>query len=267
MTFLTDEIGLDTRNPIELYRFVGSLGVYTYSSSNREITFNTEVYQKATVSRSEIVLGDVTEKNEVKVVIPITAEVVKVYGFDIPPPELTLEIYRMHGADGVPQLWFVGTVNAITMENGKANFVIPSVFSAYMQQEFPNVYYQAPCNHVLFSERCGVSRTAFTLLGTVTSLPSRVNLVIPIAATRPDQWLRAGELVSAGSERRLIIDHVGSAVVLNYPFRRLTAGSAVTLFAGCDHKSKTCNDKFNNVVNNLGFELTPGLNPFVTGLR
>lgn len=268
MTFLTDETGLDTSNPIELYRFVGSLDTYAFTSSNRDKTvFGADEYRPATIRRSEIILGDVTEKNELKVEVPIGSKLVRDYGFDIPPPELTLEIYRKHGLNGTPVVWFVGTVSAITMEGTKAICVIPSIFSALMQSEFPNVYYQCPCNHVLFSTRCGVSRDAFTLPGTVTSMPSRVNIVVPEAGSKPDQWLRAGELVSSGGERRLIVDHKGAQLILNYPFRTLEQGDAVTLYAGCDHLIQTCRDKFSNHINHLGFPNTPGLNPFVTGLR
>ena len=264
---MTLETGYDTSNPIELYRFIGSLGVYTYTSSNREVVFGGETYVPATVRRTEIILGDVTEKNELKVDTPIGLEVVSDYGFDIPPPELTLEVYRKQGVAGTPTILFVGTVAAITVEGARASFVIPSVFSAYMTSEFPNVYYQSACNHVLYGARCGVARAAFTLVGTVATITNRVNISVAIAATRPDQWLRAGELVSPGNERRLIVDHQGENLILNYPFRSLAPGATVTLFAGCDHLIQTCDTKFANKINHLGFPNTPGLNPFKTGLR
>lgn len=270
MTFIDSETGPDTSNPIELYRFIGSLGTYAYSSANAEkpIPFGADLYPPTSIRRTEIILGDVTEKNELKVELPIGAKLVHDYGFDIPPPELTLELYRMHGPQGAPRIWFTGSVAAITMEGAKARLVIPSLFSAMLQTEFPGLYYQGPCNHALYSPRCGASREAFKLEGTVASLSDRVTIRVPEAASRPDQWLRAGELLSpSGAERRLIVDHRGDMLTLNYPFRSLSQGAAVTMYAGCDHTIQECHDKFNNHVNHLGFPLTPGLNPFVTGLR
>ena len=110
MSFIGDETSVDNGRPIELYRFVGSLDVYAYTSGNRAVTYNTETFRPIPITRSSIKLGDVTEKNELKVSLPITTKLVIDYGFDIPPPELTLEIYRVHGETGTVQPWFKGSV-------------------------------------------------------------------------------------------------------------------------------------------------------------
>lgn len=266
MTFLTDETGADTGNPIELFRFEGSIDTYCYTSGNRPFTYNTDLYKPVPMERSDIKLGDVTEKNELKVSFPTSVKLVKDYGFDIPPPELYLEIFRVHGTDGTIQPWFSGSVNAITMEGNKASVSIPSIFSAYMSSEFPNVMYQSQCNHPLYSTRCGVNRADFTLLGVIDSIIDETRIIVTSAADKPDQWLKAGEIVT-NSERRLIVDHTGSILTLGYPFRSMTVGQDITAYAGCDHSIETCHAKFNNLVNFLGFPYTPSLNPFLKGLR
>lgn len=266
MTFLLDETSVDSANPIELYRFVGSLDVYTYTSGNRPMTYNSEVYRPITMQRSEIKLGDVTERNELKVTLPITVKLVKDYGFDIPPPELTLQIYRVHGKSGAIQPWFKGSVTAITMEGTKASVAVPSIFSAYMSSEFPNVMYQSQCNHPLYSARCGVNRDDWKIETILNTILDETKIVVADAAARPNGWLKAGEIITA-TERRLIVEHVGAEITLNYPFRAMAAGMEVTLYAGCDHSIQTCNDKFDNLVNFLGFPYTPSLNPFLVGLR
>lgn len=266
MTFLADETSVDKGQPIELYRFVGSLDVYTYTSGNRPITYNTELYRPVPMSRSEIKLGDVTERNELKVTVPITAKMVKDYGFDIPPPELTLEIFRMHGATGAIQPWFKGNVVSITMEGNKASVAIPSIFSAYMSSEFPNVMYQSQCNHPLYSPGCGVDREDWRIDGIVDAIIDETKIIVSAAADQPDGWLKAGEIITA-TERRLIVEHSGAELTLNYPLRALTPGMALIAYAGCDHSIQTCNDKFDNLVNFFGFPYTPSLNPFLVGLR
>lgn len=266
MSFLTDETSADNGRPIELFRFVGSLDTYTYTSGNRAVTYNTEVYRPIPVTRSAIKLGDVTEKNELKVTMPLTAKLVVDYGFDIPPPELTLQIFRLHGETGEVQPWFNGTVVSITMEGTTASVMIPSIFSAYMASEFPNVVYQSQCNHPLYSPRCGVNREDFKVEGVIDSIIDETKIRVTAAADKPDDWLKAGEIITA-SERRLIVEHKGSELTLNYPFRAMAVGLEVTAYAGCDHSIETCHAKFNNLPNFLGFPYTPSLNPFIKGLR
>lgn len=265
MSFLTDETGFDTGNPIELYRFVGSLDTYCYTSNNMPVVFGADTYRPEPIQRTEIILGDVTERNELKVKLTTNNKLIKDYGFDIPPPILDLEIYRLHG-NGEVQRIFSGFVSSIVAEGNKATVIIPSIFTAYMDTEFPNVYFQGPCNRPLYSTTCGVNREAFKIVGTVSSIIARNIITVAGASSRPDNWLRAGELLT-GDERRLIVKHEGNTLTLNYPFRALKVGDAVTMFAGCLHHSEDCDLKFNNLVNFFGFEHTPSLNPFLEGLK
>lgn len=266
MTFLADETSVDKGQPIELYRFVGSLDVYTYTSGNRPITYNSEVYRPVPMQRSEIKLGDVTERNELKVTMPISVKLVRDYGFDIPPPELTLSIFRVHGVSGAIQPWFRGSVVSITMEGNKASVAIPSIFSAYMSSEFPNIMYQSQCNWPLYSPGCGVNRDDYRLDTVINAIIDETKIVVEDAADYANGWFKAGEIVTA-QERRLIVEHSGSQLTLNYPFRSMTQGMNVTAYAGCDHSIQTCHEKFDNLVNFFGFPYTPSLNPFLVGLR
>lgn len=266
MAFLDIETSVDSAQPIELYRFTGSLDTYTYTSGNRQMTYNSSVYRPVTMQRNEIKLGDVTERNELKLSVPISTKLVKDYGFDIPPPELTLEIFRVHGATGAVQPWFKGNVASITMEGTRASLAVPSIFSAYMSSEFPNVLYQSQCNWPLYSPGCGVNREDWRINSIIDTILDETKIVVEDAASKPNGWLKAGEIVTP-NERRLIVEHVGAQLTLNYPFRSMTAGMEVSLYAGCDHDIETCDEKFDNLVNFFGFPYTPSLNPFLVGLR
>src|SRR3546814_2715916 len=39
------------------------------------------------------------------------------------------------------------------------------------------------------------------------------------------------------------------------------AGTAISLYPGCDHRRMTCKDKFNNILNYGGFDWIPTKNP------
>lgn len=272
-TFIEDETGLDSSNPIELIRFSGGLANYTYTSGNRQIDFHapsalaTETYKPIPVTRSEIVLGDVTERNELKINTGINLAIISDYAFNIAPTsDLTVEIYRQNGPAGAYQLIFAGLVAGIGIQGLKATITCPSVFTTYMDAEFPNIYYQSLCNHVLYSDRCGAVRADFTLTGTVSGIIDKTHITVEIAGTEPDDWLAVGEIDTA-TERRLILIHKGATLTLNYPFRDITVGMPVVLYAGCRHDIEVCNSKFNVKDNFLGWPYIPYINPFVVGIK
>ncbi len=266
MSFTDDETGVDSSNPIEIYRFLGTTGTFNYTSANVPVQYGADTFEPVSIQRSEISLGDVTDAQDVNITIPITTELVKQYGFDIPPPNLFVQVFRMHGVEGTPTPWLTAQVTSIVMQDGVAKLVAPSVFNAALSTDFPTLYYQSQCNHILYSSRCGVDRNDFKLDATITSITDRTHLIIEGADANADGYFTAGEIVTS-TERRLIVAHTGNNITLNYPFKNLSVGDSITLYAGCDLNINTCKNKFNNLANFFGFPYTPSLNPFLVGLR
>ena len=176
-TFDQDETGLDTGNPLELYRFYGELGAYTFTSGNRVMNFTapsantSEQYAPVPLQRTEIVLGDVTEKNELKVTLPYNLMIFDDYVYDISPTDdLVLEIYRQHGPGGTYRMVFYGTVAGFSVQNSKVTATCPSAFTNYLGSEFPNVFFQSNCNHVLYDARCGLNRDDFKVTARIIAV-------------------------------------------------------------------------------------------------
>lgn len=272
-TFVQDETGLDTANPIELYRFSGSLVAYTYTSGNREMTFHApsatlqEDYKPIAMNRSEVILGDITDRNELKIMLPINIAIVADYVFDIAPvSDLTVEIYRQNGATGAWNLIFAGVVSGIGLRNNQATLTCPSVFTNYLDSEFPNVFYQSMCNLQTYSTRCGAVKADFTTFGVINAINDDGTLVVNAAGTFETNYFAPGEIIT-GVERRLILAQTGDILTINYQFRSLTVGDAVSLVAGDDHSITTCNDKFDQMTNFVGWPYIPYINPFLVGVQ
>lgn len=272
-TFVQDETGLDTSNPIELYRFSGSLAAYTYTSGNREMTFQApsattaEDYKPIAMSRSEIVLGDITDRNELKIMLPINIQIIADYVFNISPvSDLTVEIYRQNGPTGVWNMIFSGIVSGIGLKNNQATLTTPSVFTNYLDSEFPNIFYQSVCNLQTYSTRCGAIKADFTVTGTVTAINDDGSIVVPEAGTQQTGYYAPGEIVTE-TERRLILAQTGDSLTINYQFRDLSVGDTVSLVAGDDHSITTCDTKFDQMVNFVGWPYIPYINPFVVGAQ
>ena len=75
-----------------------------------------------------------------------------------------------------------------------------------------------------------------------------------------DGYFTGGHIIF-GDETRTIVDHVGSIVTIMYKFKELEDNDSVDAYPGCDGKIETCKDKFDNLLNFLGFPFIPVENP------
>jgi len=263
-TFNDLEESVQESLPVECYRFTGSFKNYYYTSSEKAVMIGADVYQPVAVSRSRIKAGTHEDDSlQLDLEIPFDVPVVKDYAFAQTPPKLYLEVFRQQGGDPtIFSPFWQGEVRGFSVNDRTASIRVPSIFSNALQGEIPNVYYQAPCNHVLYDDRCGISRAAHTVSTIILSVTDGVN-VVTTTAPAADGVLVAGELVNTrNGERRMILANIGNNISLGYPFVDLRPGDTVDLIKGCDHSLPTCKAKFNNVINFGGFHYIPAENPF-----
>lgn len=251
--------------PVEGYKFVGSFQTYRYTSADRNVVINGETYTPVAVTRSRVKAGTHEDDNlTLELSIPFDTQVALDYAFAQTPPKLELEVYRNQQDDPENDAWSLywkGLVRGFTVSDRTCTVKVPSIFSLALQGEIPNVYYQSPCNHVLYSIRCGASRAAHRFERDIVSVGG-VNITID--GTPPAIGvLAAGEIVNLrNGERRLILTNDGPAIGIGYPFVDLQEGDTVELVKGCDHSLPTCRDKFANIINFGGFHYIPTDNPF-----
>lgn len=249
--------------PVEGYKFIGSFQTYRYTSAERAQVINGETYEPVPVTRSRVKAGTHEDDSlTLDLQLPFNVDVVMDYAYAQTPPKLTLEVYRQQVGDADAwALYWKGIVRGFNVEDRKATIKVPSIFSLAMQGEIPNVYYQVPCNHVLYDDRCKVSRA----LHTTTAFVSDVGSLIFNTLTAPaaDYVLRAGEAVIVrNGERRLILENIGDTITIGYPFVDLREGDEMQFSKGCDHSIEECIAKFANVINHGGFKYIPADNPF-----
>lgn len=250
--------------PVEGYKFIGSFKTYFYTSSDRAELINGETYLPIAVSRSRVKAGTQEDDNlSLDLEIPFDIDVIRDYAYSQTPPKLRLEVYRQQQDD--PELswslFWTGIVRGFTVTGRTAKVQVPSIFSLALQGEVPNVYYQAPCNHVLYDGRCGVDRAAHKFDGVVKTVGgAAIVLMSPPASAGV---LAAGEIVNKrNGERRLILNNSGATITIGYPFVDLLVDDEVEMVKGCDHSLQTCKDKFDNVINFGGHPYIPADNPF-----
>ncbi len=268
------EISQQDGAPYELYEWVGTYRSYYMTTDSIPHVFNSTTYNPVSgLKRSTLKAGTHEEDNiDLTIIVPITEQIVKDYGFQTTPPALDLTIYRFQrdAATFVP--YWKGPVASIIINGEEATLRTPSKFGNILQGNIPNVYVQPPCNNVLFDERCKVSRVSNSLDTVVSAISSDgLQISIPSIGGFPNGWFVGGEIaIPARNERRMIVAQTGAILTVNYGFSRISVGTSIQVTAGCDHSFTSANGcpKFNNQINFGGCPFVPGEsnNPFTNGI-
>jgi uncharacterized phage protein (TIGR02218 family) len=266
MTYDSLETSAHDGGPLEGFRFVGTSSSYHYTNAQQDITINGILYQAAFIKRSGIKSGSQEDSYELEIELPFELQLAQDYAYASSPPTLDMILYRYHEAGDPATEWiiaWVGSVTAFSVSGKIAKLRVPSVFEAVLSGNIPSVYYQGPCNHVLYDSRCGISRAANTTTSTVQSITDSTTIVV-VDDGVADGVLVAGELnLPVKKERRQIISNTANTLVINFPFFDIEVGDEVEMAAGCDHAYQgDCKTKFSNTLNYGGFPYIPNENPF-----
>ena len=265
MAFIDDEQSKHDGRPVELFKYEGTYDNYFYTSGPEQITYLGDDYIPIATKRSALNVQTQNEdSSEVTIELPVSSQLIAVYGFQIAPPDLKLTIYRGHNGDYV-RAWS-GNVENIQVAKGTASVRVPSDLAAALNADLPNVYYQGPCNHALFDARCGVSYAAWSFETEVVLAASKVITLAGIGTL--DGKLIGGDAVLASGERRMIVTQIGNVITVNYPFAQIAPTDIITIAAGCDLAwAGDCDTRFNNQERFGGFPFIPPKNIFSTGLE
>lgn len=266
MTYQETELSKHDARPTELFKFEGTYENFYYTSGPVPVTFQTHLYIPQPLRRSEIKTGSQNDDNlEVTIEMPVSMDIIAIYGFQISPPKLKLTIYRFHDIAEPIQYWS-GPVENIQVSKGTATIRVPSEVASALTADFPNVYFQSPCNNVLYDERCKVSYNANSQATVVSAIDKTLVEVATIGTL--DGKLIGGEALLVSGERRTIVGQTGKVLTLNYPFSFAQVTDGVVIAAGCDLAwAGDCKTKFDNQLNHTGFNFIPSENVFQDGLE
>jgi uncharacterized phage protein (TIGR02218 family) len=166
----------------------------------------------------------------------------------------------------------------------------------YLEETIPKFVYQRQCNHTLYDYNCRVDKDAFRADAVIDGIyEDDKRIVVSIGLENfGANWFRSGIITvtsgaNAGQSRRVMLssssklsneDFVRYALsldnwslfsavymlmptnvgllYLDKPFwNAFAVGDTFSVWAGFDKSSDTCRNKFNNLINFLGFEYIP----------
>jgi len=155
-------------------------------------------------------------------------------------------------------LLFSGRVSAVDSVGRTSGTISVESDLALLSTGMPRRLYQANCVHTLYSESCGVVRAACTTTGFVGSSSTKSIVMWPGALTKFAQGtVRFLSGQNAGFTST-IASADGTSLRLRTPLPHTPLpGDQFSASWGCDHTSATCESRFSNLANFLGFPYVP----------
>jgi len=257
------------RKPVELFHiWRGESTHWYYTSGDVAVEFGTppHTYVPATIKRSLVEYDssmEITKMNFQAAFVENPAlEFMSINPIEI----IWIEVMRLH-RDQIPleaDVVFVGQIKNCSFKGSQANAECVG-FEYFLSMPIPRYRYQLTCNWTLFDEHCTLDENLYEVETIVTVDASGTILTSADFGTQEDGYFIFGPL-KYGDSFRTIVGHLGNEIVLNYKIKELESGNTVKAYPGCDGRLATCqSDKFDNLLNFLGFPFTPEENPTLRG--
>lgn len=260
-TFIAKETG-NQRKPAELYHIWRGTSHWYHTNMDSAITYDSQIYQPATIQREEVSFNSDMKVSEVRVDFAKTDPAIAAYLANTPVDLSWISIQRLF-LDQDPAetlLVFFGQILNVSLKGLAASATCGGI-EYLLKQSLLRFRYQPECNHTLFDAKCGLTSSAYAISPTVTVDATRRVLTAAAFGVEADGYWTLGT-VQYGDDIRSIVAHEGNNIALMYPFgSSLITGETVTVLPGCDGDIDTCQTKFGNLNHFFGFPFIPLDNP------
>jgi uncharacterized phage protein (TIGR02218 family) len=278
MTYDAKEKSLYGGAPVELYKFTSGVNIWRYTDADTDIIVGTDTYVTGwPLNRTEPELSQEAQHSELKITTYFEMPVAWLFRSGSPWQAIWVSVYRKHRDDAETVLMWQGKIKGVHFipSKGEAEIICDPADKVLGKGGFRQTC-GPQCSKQLYSTRCGVSESAYTVYGVVDSVDTTGYLVTSSSfATKPNNFFKLGEFYVQAMEAKVqIVAHTGNQITLKRPINGLLAGMSCRVCAGCDHvwiranlTSGDCVSKFGNGINFLGFPFVPLKNPYEVGLE
>ena len=157
--------------------------------------------------------------------------------------------------------WFTGHVAKASPSRNGASITINSL-TDLLNVNVPRNVYQAAFQNSLYDGACTLSRSSYSVAGTVSTITGTSLTISGAAASQSaGYWTQGGIIFTSGAangEARTVKSWVGGVLTLLSPFPiSPVAGDTFMIYAGCDKQLTTCQTKFSNGANFKGQPFVP----------
>ena len=253
---------------IDLFRIVIGTEVYTMTSADERQTYDAgdgdEIYLPIAMGRGATEQKNSLAKANLDVSIPLTHPLARRMLTSLYDQIVSLTLFVDDGTDVAVQ--WKGRLASLKPENTNLTMIFESIFTS-LRRPGLRARFQKTCRHALYFRGCNLDKDDFATAATLDALDGSV-LTVPEAALVADGYYLGGMIGAADGVLAYIIGHVGDQITvqrvpysITEQFAAEGAGTALTIYPGCDHRRATCIAKFDNLLNYGGFDWIPRKNP------
>jgi uncharacterized phage protein (TIGR02218 family) len=237
-TYVETDISTHSGQVEELYRFIKGGTIYRFTSADHNVTVDLgdgdEIFLSVAISRSEPEQSKELAATKLTVTTARNNAVANLFKLFVPFVPVYLNVYRQHEGDTDFIVYWQGRVMSVNWDEENAILTCEPTL-ARMKRTGLNRLHAPSCQHALFSERCGVTKTNWQHTATITDISADGRT---LTATEfdalADDYLTKGYIELASGDTRFIESHTGDEIVIAQPFgSALAETDEVTVYAGC----------------------------------
>jgi len=259
--FITKEEGTQ-RQPAELYHIWKGSTHYRHTSGDVSIVYGGHTYTPAPIQRAKVSYNEKLEVNTLDITMSRVTEPASQFIAVIPTNLVWISVHKLHRDMLTEETTpiFIGQMKSVSFKGTDARVKCVG-FEHFLNQVVPRYRYGAGCQHTLYDDKCTVDINNFTQTVEIDSISvDGLSLTAAELASQTNGYYTLGYLIF-GDYSRMIISHLGGTIGLRYPIVTMVPGDTIIVSAGCDRSRITCEAKFNNLINQLGFPDIPVDNP------
>lgn len=255
----------------ELYMFKYNDESYYYTSSNKEFTFQSNVYKPDRyISRTKIVSQGSNDKSpELKITMSKDSEIASLFKITSPYRKVELFIYKVDITDPSKYLTlWSGSLIASTFSGNSVEFECFSK-DQLLDKICGRKTCAYDCQHNLYFDGCDLNVSDYSIITQIKNIAADgISIELYDTTGIPDGYLANGVMLKVNGENvRMITEHSGNNIKLLYIMETLKVDDEVRVSWGCNRLPSDCHNKFNNYKNYQGEPFTPKISPFIGDIQ
>lgn len=264
--------------PIELYEFTrrshqtisgADIEVtWRYTSSDRDYTFGGNVYTAMSITSDGVRQTGEAVPDQLNITLPASAAVPQMYKSGPPSDPIQFKQRVTHLDETDAFTTWVGYIGSVSRDTEAQATISCSAVTPSLSRGGLRLRYSRACPHALYDRDCRADPLAHYVVGTATAVANAAFICLEFLGTIPNGWSAGGfcEWITPEgfAERRNVItnDTTNGTVAIMGSTLGMQLNQTIYLFAGCNHATNDCNDKFNNLSNFGGHEYMAKTSPF-----
>ncbi|MDP8079511.1 phage BR0599 family protein [Phocoenobacter skyensis] len=263
MSYLDKTLSIAGAQPITLYQFIrgDNEKIWRFCDADKTIEVNNEKWISTAISDS----GRRTGEN-INITLPSNNPVAQLYRGIAPSQTVRVMIMRLHYKEQEIRVVWVGNIIEAKRPESHKTELISAGLSTTMESSGLRLSWGRNCPYSLYDYDCKVNPKNFVLTGLEIKAINGTTITLNVPNDIPENWFNAGfiEWIDNDGVRevRAVTLHKNNELTLMGGTQKLSIGTIIKVYPGCDGNVKTCKNKFNNILNFGGIPHMPNKSPY-----